>query len=1091
MKRTILKVWMVTLVIILLYFNIGIQGMEDTSLNQKLLKKQTFSRQQTVYFDSNDHEEEDKENDDDNDAIDNIDKIDYRDYDFDDEEINYGDYDFDGNDHYDSDKELKEKYAKYFYSERYSNKSSPQTMKSFDFTQLENNNNAEDKIDYEQSFQDFEMEEDYNRLSKKQSDASSVKEMKKTSVYTFSKEKNFGSEVNIHTFAYKEMKYKNREKGMDWFNNLRQKDKDNAIQLLSQAIERYNGLNQDVLVDMESKFKISSAQTQQLYEFMYSKENFIDYDGSPNTTPKKKDTIKKKRSFKHFKRNRLPPQLQKGTTVLVQLEHPKDDFLKSVLVFANPLKYARPFWTNKQIKTKIKNFLKRNEDHKLCEEGLDAIEKLETMEKDGKQCIWKDGMKHIIQLIPDIFGINVAIYGMDRKFLKYIELNHPTTHLIYIISDGNGHFYPVRRAKDFKSEFATSNVVFGDNSVTFPPFNDWESTLSKNYPSILEDYNDLARAISISPFYNPYKDYREKIPSKREKLKWIKDTIKDYLTSETHEQHDITNYVQKLKNTHGHVPRYLKLKDHDIYGLAKCFDIYIPTNKEGWMKFDDICFKKIMENCRTFKSVDGQIIRNVKMTAIELMNFYGWYKHKLRISHKSIKKYTDDRKSMTLYAGLGTLVLVVIPCCSFWKSMYMRMHPGEDIYNIKLGHYPLLLFGYWSIFSFIYTSFVNPFLQHDIEEVNAIEYETNSGNCMTKCCKCFKYYGTGNWVDRAIFLQPLREFLVRAHDLVDAWLHARSLGSLMAVMFAVTTISYVCLEPIRSVFGLTRVIPPKFPFYKEFIHAPLELVKVFGLVFGGRTIGGFQIPNMEDVSDPGEFLSMTLTFYGTKMIVIFLLTPVVALTKLIRISFIAFGTAIADYSCCRPLVKGFKEWFHTKYNHEQGLYQFFKSNWKPILSQFGVILFFVFWEKVFTSKWIQEDLSYFVGVSGGLVVWDLFKYTTNMFNHQLHTISRSVPHNNEDGTSLAPEKGLMNFIKYYQTQIFLLFFTIPILGFYAHFGLDALGDIEYVGELGLEFFGIYMYALVLTNMYLLFKTLGSRCANYRFDDEDETEEEDE
>ena len=63
---------------------------------------------------------------------------------------------------------------------------------------------------------------------------------------------------------------------MDWFNNLRQKDKDNAIQLLSQAIERYNGFNQDVLMDMESKFKISSAQTQQLYEFMYSKENVID-----------------------------------------------------------------------------------------------------------------------------------------------------------------------------------------------------------------------------------------------------------------------------------------------------------------------------------------------------------------------------------------------------------------------------------------------------------------------------------------------------------------------------------------------------------------------------------------------------------------------------------------------------------------------------------------------------------------------------------------------------------------------------------------------------------------------------------------------
>jgi len=63
------------------------------------------------------------------------------------------------------------------------------------------------------------------------------------------------------------------EKGMEWFNNLRQKDKDNVIQFLSQAIEHYKGFNHDVLMDMESKFKISSTQTQQLYYFMYSKEN--------------------------------------------------------------------------------------------------------------------------------------------------------------------------------------------------------------------------------------------------------------------------------------------------------------------------------------------------------------------------------------------------------------------------------------------------------------------------------------------------------------------------------------------------------------------------------------------------------------------------------------------------------------------------------------------------------------------------------------------------------------------------------------------------------------------------------------------------
>jgi hypothetical protein len=67
-----------------------------------------------------------------------------------------------------------------------------------------------------------------------------------------------------------------KEEGMDWFNNLDQENKDKAVQLLSQGIEHYNGLNQELLMDMESKFKISSAQIQQLYQFMYSTENVID-----------------------------------------------------------------------------------------------------------------------------------------------------------------------------------------------------------------------------------------------------------------------------------------------------------------------------------------------------------------------------------------------------------------------------------------------------------------------------------------------------------------------------------------------------------------------------------------------------------------------------------------------------------------------------------------------------------------------------------------------------------------------------------------------------------------------------------------------
>ena len=60
------------------------------------------------------------------------------------------------------------------------------------------------------------------------------------------------------------------ESRMNWFNDLDQRDKDNATQLLSQGIQHYNGLHQDLLMDMETKFGIIPAQTQQLYEFLYS-----------------------------------------------------------------------------------------------------------------------------------------------------------------------------------------------------------------------------------------------------------------------------------------------------------------------------------------------------------------------------------------------------------------------------------------------------------------------------------------------------------------------------------------------------------------------------------------------------------------------------------------------------------------------------------------------------------------------------------------------------------------------------------------------------------------------------------------------------
>jgi len=62
------------------------------------------------------------------------------------------------------------------------------------------------------------------------------------------------------------------KRGMNWFHDLDQVDKDNAVELLTQGIQHHNGLNQDILMDMETKFGITPVQTQQLYKFLYSEK---------------------------------------------------------------------------------------------------------------------------------------------------------------------------------------------------------------------------------------------------------------------------------------------------------------------------------------------------------------------------------------------------------------------------------------------------------------------------------------------------------------------------------------------------------------------------------------------------------------------------------------------------------------------------------------------------------------------------------------------------------------------------------------------------------------------------------------------------
>lgn len=58
---------------------------------------------------------------------------------------------------------------------------------------------------------------------------------------------------------------------MDWFDDLSQRDQDNAVELLSEGIQHHNCLNEDYLKAMKSKFGATTAQSQQLYELLYSK----------------------------------------------------------------------------------------------------------------------------------------------------------------------------------------------------------------------------------------------------------------------------------------------------------------------------------------------------------------------------------------------------------------------------------------------------------------------------------------------------------------------------------------------------------------------------------------------------------------------------------------------------------------------------------------------------------------------------------------------------------------------------------------------------------------------------------------------------
>jgi hypothetical protein len=63
---------------------------------------------------------------------------------------------------------------------------------------------------------------------------------------------------------------------MEWFYNLDETYKKSLIELMSQAIQQYGGFNQNVELDMKTKFELEDIQIQQLFALIYQEPSVHD-----------------------------------------------------------------------------------------------------------------------------------------------------------------------------------------------------------------------------------------------------------------------------------------------------------------------------------------------------------------------------------------------------------------------------------------------------------------------------------------------------------------------------------------------------------------------------------------------------------------------------------------------------------------------------------------------------------------------------------------------------------------------------------------------------------------------------------------------
>jgi len=725
----------------------------------------------------------------------------------------------------------------------------------------------------------------------------------------------------------------------------------------------------------------------------------------------------------------VPLQLSQDEHVMIKLENPIDDFIRTLLIFAHITDedgHLDEFWTSTHIKNDIEEHIEREmeklisevvrdkdvktsiEELKQLKDRKEALIKASEMQK--KKTLWTlEGMKTVIKIIPDVFEVDVVVYNIERKFeTVYFSRSKTLKSPIFIIKNGD-NLNPVRNINHLRREFVNL-FIDRDDQITFNPlfFSDHDADTDL-------DYHELSTAIKN---YNPDKDHREKNCSKRNDLKAMKDNFDNPRQTERYvevlkdaRKYETSNWLQRWQNCcktiapSGHQnqtccnsPKEPNepqiLSDSEIYALYEIFQIYIG---EDWKKLNENTFSLIKENFRIYtgKGRKKRVLAKAKEEDKKLMKqiteFYYSKYHKVKITQKDIVNEVEMHKKFIYYSLVGTLMFDVIPYCCAWKTKYLHDHKSIPTYEIKIANKPMGLFLLWSLQMLLILEFKNnPFLMKPISDIS----EMNDLNKMKKLEPQSKF---SLWVDKYVKCKRTVDyFIYKPFEKLEEMMEGKHPLLLLTSLFIVDQIGNLLLNWMRdSNSDLHNVIPPDMGI-KYCIHKPLITAKVFVLIFFGRT-EGFHMNNLPDIlfgehDTSGEFADLVQIYLTIYIPVLFLTIPTVVTAKLIKITVIATGRQIAKYRRFKPLCDAFELCFFSKYDNTKSLFQYYMNNLHVFASLWAVVgISKTFQSAVFAGEgdaYFKDDA---VDISGILAIFPMWAMFIKPFRIWFHQQLSSAP----------------------------------------------------------------------------------------------------